>query len=307
HRRVGLERYVQGLLADPKICAALPLKLFLSSTSPPDAGLVPGDRSNGNSNSNGVRIGDGEEDDDDDDDDDGKVAGWMATIHKTVGQDIEGVTGADSMLELIVLELGAQVAMQQSYQQQHYQQQQQQQQQHLTSPVSNAADPTQGAFVDPLSDLFVEVFGLKNRRNWLRRQAISILLRHIVGGTVERRIRDVFGTLVGDQQLAQLVGNLRGSLWPENPSRPGTFMHFQGFKKRSDEEKLESARKARTQILWYIPRILGGMVGKKNARDGAQKLIDAVQLQKPNLNLVLHIFDALIGVLFPEIKFQLLE
>ncbi|KAJ1828414.1 tRNA (guanine-N(7)-)-methyltransferase (tRNA(m7G46)-methyltransferase), partial [Coemansia sp. RSA 2599] len=95
HRRAGLERYLQGLLADPSICAAMPLKLFLSSTAPPDPGLlVSGERGNGQ---NG-----------DDDDDAGRVAGWMASIHKTVGQDIEGVTGADSMLELIVQELGAQ-------------------------------------------------------------------------------------------------------------------------------------------------------------------------------------------------------
>ncbi|KAJ1881026.1 tRNA (guanine-N(7)-)-methyltransferase (tRNA(m7G46)-methyltransferase) [Coemansia sp. RSA 486] len=281
HRRAGLERYVQGLLADPKVCAALPLKLFLSSTVPPQPSPGdPGPAAGGGGDRGGAA----------DDDDDGRVAGWMARIHKTVGADIEGVTGADSMLELIVQELGAQVAMQ-----------------HQLHAGNAAADASQGAFVDPLSDLFVEVFGLKNRRNWLRRQAISILLRHIVGGAVERRIREVFGNLAGDQQLAQLLGSLRASLWPANPSRPGAFLQFQGFRKRTDAEKTEAARKARAQILWYVPRILAGMVGKKNARDGAQRLIDGVQMPLPNLNLVLHVFDALVGVVFPEIKFQLRE
>ncbi|KAJ2720696.1 tRNA (guanine-N(7)-)-methyltransferase (tRNA(m7G46)-methyltransferase) [Coemansia sp. Benny D115] len=265
-RRTGLEKYLRALLADPLLCASRPLRLFLSTAAPPSA-------------SNRADVAE-----------DDSSAGWMARIHKTVGEDIDGVTGAESMLELIVQELGAQVAMQHD-------------RQPAVQPAGSAA-----LFVDPLSDLFVEIFGLKNRRNWLRRQAISILLRHIVGGAVEQRIRNLVGSLTGGPALAQILANLRGTLWPaahEHTGKGLAYAPFQGFRARTDEQKAECARKARAQILLYVPRVLGSMVGKRNAREGARVAIDAVQKEMPNLNLVLHLFDALVGSLFPEIKYQL--
>ena len=41
-------------------------------------------------------------------------------------------------------------------------------------------------FTAPICDFFVEIFGLKTNNNWLRRQAIVIVLQHIMGGTIER-------------------------------------------------------------------------------------------------------------------------
>ncbi|KAJ2657810.1 tRNA (guanine-N(7)-)-methyltransferase (tRNA(m7G46)-methyltransferase) [Coemansia sp. RSA 1200] len=338
HRRLGLEKYLQGLLSDPRVANARAVRLFLSSTLPPP--LVQGPPSILQSAS-AAETGESADvslslsaaaaaADEGDYDADmvpslrsaAAVSGWMAQIYKTVGEDIEGITGADSMLEIIVQELGAKVAMQQ--------QQQLQQQQHTQSldtsgalgisskaaPISGGydvlaagalpplVDTSSAGFIDPLSDLFVEVFGLKNRRNWLRRQAISILLRHIVGGTVERRVRDMVGTTVRDMQLAALVSQLRNILWPPDPKThaPGLF---RAPEPRIDSQKADSLRDARSRILWLLPRILGGMVGKKNARDGARLLVDVAQHPLPNLNLALHVFDVLVVSAFPEIKFQL--
>lgn len=41
-------------------------------------------------------------------------------------------------------------------------------------------------FTKPICDLFVTVFELKEKNNWLRRQAILIILQQILGGTIER-------------------------------------------------------------------------------------------------------------------------
>ncbi|KAJ2827090.1 tRNA (guanine-N(7)-)-methyltransferase (tRNA(m7G46)-methyltransferase), partial [Coemansia sp. 'formosensis'] len=245
-RRRGLEAYLQALLRDERVCGARPLRLFLSSAPPPAAQE--------------------------------EGAGWMQRIYKTVGDDIGGVTGADSMLELIVQELGAQVALQQP-----------------------AAPDT--AFVDPLGDLFVEVFGLKTRRNWLRRQAISVLLRHIVGGAVERRIRDLAAAFLADAPLAGALAGLRHTLWPTVVG--GASAKFRGFAKRSPEQAAETARRARSQALWYVPRVLAAMVGRGNAREGATLLIDAFQQRRANLSLMLMAFDAAVAAAFPEARYQL--
>ena len=46
-----------------------------------------------------------------------------------------------------------------------------------------------GSFTAPICDLFIEIFDLQEN-NWLRRQAIVILLQQVLGGTVERYVQD---------------------------------------------------------------------------------------------------------------------
>ncbi|KAJ2161459.1 tRNA (guanine-N(7)-)-methyltransferase (tRNA(m7G46)-methyltransferase) [Coemansia sp. RSA 552] len=266
-RRLRLERYLQSLLADGRLCSAVPVRLFLTSTAPPN-------ESPASPEADAQRR---------------PLAGWMEQIYKTVGEDIEGITGASSMLEIIVQELGAQVAMQQ-------------QPNELTANAAET-DESSALFVDPLSDLFIEIFGLKNRRNWLRRQAISVLLRHIFGGAVERRVRLLVDSVMRDQQLGGLLGSLRESLWPS--TKTGTAAKFQGFKRRTPEQKSESRERAQAHILWYVPRLLASMVGRKNSRDGASLLFESFQNPQANLNLVLLLFDQIVTAIFPEIKYQL--
>ncbi|PIA14829.1 hypothetical protein COEREDRAFT_82443 [Coemansia reversa NRRL 1564] len=204
----------------------------------------------------------------------------MAHIRRTVAADVEGVTGAESMLDVIVQELGAQVALQQ----------------HQQQPDAAAAA---AALVDPLGDLFVETFGLSARRNWLRRQAVSILLRHIVGGAVERRLRQLLDAVLGDVSLASHAATLRALLWRTPHTRLSTPLP------RTASQRTETYNAAQRQILWYIPRQLAAMVGRNNARDGAQLLFTAVQCRQRNLQLVLTVFDAFVVALFPELRLQL--
>jgi sorting nexin-25 len=42
-----------------------------------------------------------------------------------------------------------------------------------------------GSFTTPICDLFIELFDLKEN-NWLRRQAIVVILQQFLGGTIER-------------------------------------------------------------------------------------------------------------------------
>lgn len=41
-------------------------------------------------------------------------------------------------------------------------------------------------FTAPICDLFVTLFQLKEKNNWLRRQAVLIILQQVLGGTIER-------------------------------------------------------------------------------------------------------------------------
>lgn len=47
-------------------------------------------------------------------------------------------------------------------------------------------------FSSPICDLILAVFELDKKNNWLRRQAIVIILQQVLGGTIERSVADTF-------------------------------------------------------------------------------------------------------------------
>lgn len=52
--------------------------------------------------------------------------------------------------------------------------------------VKEAAAAGTTYFTEPICDLVSEIFELKRENNWLRRQAIVIILQQLLGGTIER-------------------------------------------------------------------------------------------------------------------------
>ncbi|KAF7729207.1 Intermediate filament protein [Apophysomyces ossiformis] len=131
--------------------------------------------------------------------------GFMKHIYKTVAAGIDDMFVGPSMLDLITQRLGEQV-MEFSYNGERTHSR--------TSSSSGShkkaqkADYTETApfsqvdfaqetfknveaegitkFTEPLCALFIEMFELKEKNNWLRRQAVVIILQQILGGTIER-------------------------------------------------------------------------------------------------------------------------
>jgi len=55
-------------------------------------------------------------------------------------------------------------------------------------PIALGGESGSGSFTAPICDLFVEMFDLKEN-NWLRRQAIVVILQQFLGSTIERYAR----------------------------------------------------------------------------------------------------------------------
>ena len=53
------------------------------------------------------------------------------------------------------------------------------------TPIALGGESGSGSFTAPICDLFVELFDLKEN-NWLRRQAIVVILQQFLGSTIER-------------------------------------------------------------------------------------------------------------------------
>lgn len=124
-----------------------------------------------------------------------------------------------------------------------------------------------GSFTAPICDLFIEVFDLKEN-NWLRRQAIVIILQQVLGGTIERfvgevgvrqkapllsvidrefrKFRDTFKNLSSPESVEKTLASFQDMMWQDGVRRPPS-------EKRSDVEKEETKLRAGKKLGLLIP------------------------------------------------------
>ena len=120
-------------------------------------------------------------------------------------------------------------------------------------------------FSAPICDLVLAVFELDKKNNWLRRQAIVIILQQVFEGTIERlnllrrlpslsshvyitfrKIRDNLKTLFEESRLLSLLKLFRNSLWPGGKLRPQPIP-------RTQEEKLRTRDEANRKLSSLVP------------------------------------------------------
>ncbi|KAG0020543.1 Intermediate filament protein, partial [Entomortierella chlamydospora] len=204
-------------------------------------------------------------------------------------------------------------------------QQQQQQPQHQQQTRQAVVEP-EGVttFTEPLCDLFIELFELKEKNNWLRRQAVVIILQQVLGGTIERKLRDTIKAYIEESMLTFYVVKLRDALWPpasvspdpelsggyeiigEDPSipksPPGKGNAVDASKKtvRTPEQKAATKDQANRKLSAFLPDLLGNMVGHQNARRGARRVFAAFQNRRLNQQLVYTALDVVIEAMWPD-------
>ncbi|KAF9954694.1 Intermediate filament protein [Mortierella alpina] len=216
--------------------------------------------------------------------------------------------------------------------------QQQQQQQPRPSVVEPEGVTT---FTEPLCDLFIELFELKQKNNWLRRQAVVIILQQVLGGTIERKLRDTIRAYMEENMLTFYVLKLREVLWPtsaraamDSPdlagyeiinqdlsvlptlSAPGTKSPSTSTPlgetspsgsamnktiARTQEQKGATKDQANRKLSVFLPELLGNMVGHQNARRGARRVFAAFQNRRLNQQLVYTTLDEVIEAMWPEL------
>ena len=149
-------------------------------------------------------------------------------------------------------------------------------------------------FVKPICDLFLETFELNRSVNWLRGRAVVVVLHQLLGGTVERKIRDTARSLASDANVLRYVDLARESLWPE-----GAPM-VRGSEGRTDSQKKASKREAGVVLAALVPDLAGSVVGRANATAAARKIAAAVNNQRLNAHLAFVLLDEVVAALFPE-------
>ncbi|KAJ5549779.1 hypothetical protein N7535_002279 [Penicillium sp. DV-2018c] len=145
-------------------------------------------------------------------------------------------------------------------------------------------------FIKPICDLFLEAFELNRGNNWLRGRAVVVVLHQLLGGTIERKVREGARDLVKDDSLLKYVALARDTLWPGGVLRK--------VPPRSAADRLNSRAEATVVLATLIPDLAGNVVGRANAQAAARRIFATLNNQHLNTHLVFTILDEIVLVLF---------
>lgn len=126
------------------------------------------------------------------------------------------------------------------------------------------------SFIKPICDAFLELFDLDKGNNWLRGRAVVLVLHQLLGGTVERKVRESVRALLAEEQLLQYLELVDGILQPDNGKTQGGGSKC---KPRSLAEKTWSKQEAGLILSALVPEVVGNVVGRANAQAASQKFL----------------------------------
>ena len=253
-RRLALEKYLRDLLLLPDVCRSRELRAFLSQSA-----MSPG--------------ADGDDDQEDKKD-------IMTRFYNSVSDGMEDILGNIPVLDQ--LSVAGQNLLSAAASQL------------ITMPAAISEDPLTAAeaeaelnafedrelepFVKHICDIFLEVFELNRGNNWLRGRAVVVVLHQLLGGTIERKVRDNIKQLVHDDSIIKYVSLLKDLMWPGGQLKRDS-------KPRSASEKSKSRTEASLMLATLIPDLAASVVGRANAQAASRRIF--ATFNNPRLKYVL--------------------
>lgn len=265
-RRVALEKYLSELLLLPDVCRSRDLRAFLSQSviTPQAAGGAP--EADGGSSGNYKQkdmisrlydsVADGMED----------ILGSIPVLDQLslAGQNLIAAATNQLGTGTVPMPLGALGEDAAAAGMMNAAEAEAELNAFEGGPNKEALEP----FVKPICDIFLEVFELNRGNNWLRGRAVVVVLHQLLGGTIERKLRENVRALVHEDALVRYVALLRDGLWPGGDEHPV----------RSNRAPRTSAEKARTRteaslmLATLVPDLAGSVVGRLNAQAASRRI-----------------------------------
>ncbi|PHH65962.1 hypothetical protein CDD81_910 [Ophiocordyceps australis] len=148
-------------------------------------------------------------------------------------------------------------------------------------------------FIKPICDIFLEVFELNRGNNWLRGRAVVVVLQQLLGGTIERKVRDNVRTLVQEESMLRCLDMVMGSLWPGGQLQ-------RNRKPRSGTERNKTRTEASLMLATLVPDLAGSVVGRVNAQAASRRIFATFNNVRLNAHLVFTMLDEIVSILFDE-------
>ena len=275
-RRLALEKYLRGLLLLPDVCRSRELRAFLSQSA-----MSPG--------------GDNSSDVDDKKD-------IMTRLYNSVSDGMEDILGNIPVLDQ--LSVAGQNLLSAATSQL------------ITLPATISEDPLTAAeaeaelnafedrelepFVKPICDIFLEVFELNRGNNWLRGRAVVVVLHQLLGGTIERKVRDNFKQLVQEDSIIKYVNLLKDAMWPGGQLK-------RDAKPRSASDKSKSRTEASLMLATLIPDLAASVVGRVNAQAASRRIFATFNNQRLKYVQPFHCPSARANLRSAHLAFTLLD
>ncbi|KAI0778795.1 PXA domain-containing protein [Trametes elegans] len=287
-RRVALEKYLQSLIAIPAVCESEELRAFLSRDSPfmtaepPAKAPAPSSAFPGH--------------------------GLVRTMYQSVAESIDDMFFGPSMLDVIIQRLTTQAAEfvgitgtavhDEDLVAQALRASGRTTSEDALMHLSSDLKPLEGetsssTFSSPICDFILAVFELDKKNNWLRQQAIVIILQQVLGTTIERKLRETVKSFLDEPHLMMFINTFRDNLWPGGNLKPPGVP-------RTVEEKLHTRDEANRKLSALMPDLAANMIGRSNARRGARRIFAVLQNRRLNQHLMYTIVDEVFAALFSE-------
>ena len=148
-------------------------------------------------------------------------------------------------------------------------------------------------FVKPICDIFLELFEFNRGQSWLRGRAVVVVLHQLLGGTVERKIRETAKSLVSDVSLLRYISIMKDTIWPGGALK-------RDRKPRTENEKVISRREASVMLATLIPDLAANVVGRSNAQAASRRIFATANNGRLNAHLAFRLLDEIVGVVFPD-------
>ncbi|ORY62518.1 PXA domain-containing protein [Pseudomassariella vexata] len=146
-------------------------------------------------------------------------------------------------------------------------------------------------FIKPICDIFLEIFELNRGNNWLRGRAVVVILHQLLGGTIERKVRDNVKVLIQEDAILKYIGLLRDTMWPGGQLNRNKLP-------RTASEKARTRREASLMLATLVPDLAGSVVGRLNAQAASRRIFATLNNTRLNTHLTFTILDELVDVLF---------
>ncbi|EME49133.1 hypothetical protein DOTSEDRAFT_58389 [Dothistroma septosporum NZE10] len=273
-RRTSLERYLRSLLLVPAICRSRELRAFLSQSAITSNGA------------NGTQA---------------DAKDFVTRIYNSVSDGMEEFLGNIPVLDQLSVAGQNLISAATS---------------HIAgvSPVDSldpaTQDPATAAeaeaelnayevkevepFVKPICDLFLETFELSKGNSWLRGRTVVVVLHQLLGGTIERKVRETARNAVEDESMARYIETLQEHMWPDAKMRPPSVA-------RTAQEKSRTRQEAGILLAALIPDIAGSVVGKANAQAASRKIMAMLNNPRLNTHLVFTLVDEIVRIVFSDV------
>ncbi|XP_052813316.1 sorting nexin-13-like isoform X2 [Mya arenaria] len=148
--------------------------------------------------------------------------------------------------------------------------------------------------------LMDEVFDLRHKNQWLRRQISRVLkqlIKSLLGDRMNKKIVEHVDLMTSADQVAVYIKTFRESFWPEGvlaEPRP----------ERNHLEKMRTRVVCKTKMHGSIPDELRHFLGSDTVRIGTSRVFDMFQYRSLNRRLVYVVLEGVIETLFPQNRFN---